>query len=47
MKRIEASLMGSTQPNHVNKKGKNIRVEVDYDEYIPSDHRHDTDDESF
>ncbi|XP_028074351.1 L-type lectin-domain containing receptor kinase IX.1-like [Camellia sinensis] len=47
VKRIAASLMGSTQPNHVNKRGKNIRVEVDYDEYIPSDHRDDTDDESF
>ncbi|KAF5942849.1 hypothetical protein HYC85_020491 [Camellia sinensis] len=40
------SLMGSTQPNCVNEKGKNIRVEVDDNDYIPSDH-HDTDDESF
>ncbi|KAL7253284.1 hypothetical protein ACSBR1_007754 [Camellia fascicularis] len=47
VKRITASLMGSTQPNHVNKKGKNVRVEVDYDDYIPSNHRDDIDDESF
>ncbi|KAL7207000.1 hypothetical protein ACSBR2_019652 [Camellia fascicularis] len=44
---IAASLMDSTQPNRVNENGKNIRVEVDYDDYIPSDHRDDTDDESF
>ncbi|KAL7221830.1 hypothetical protein ACSBR1_023718 [Camellia fascicularis] len=47
VKRIAASLMGSTQSNRVNEKGTNIRVEVDYDDYIPSDHRDDTDDESF
>ncbi|KAI8002588.1 NADH--cytochrome b5 reductase 1 [Camellia lanceoleosa] len=40
------SLVGSTQPNRVNEKGKNIRVEVDDNDYIPLDH-HDTDDESF
>ncbi|KAL7161761.1 hypothetical protein ACSBR2_042272 [Camellia fascicularis] len=40
--------MGSTQPNHVNQKGKNIRVEVDDDDYISSDHEDDTHDaESF
>ncbi|KAI7981448.1 Mannose-1-phosphate guanyltransferase alpha [Camellia lanceoleosa] len=33
-------------PNHINEKGKNIRVEVDDKDYILSDH-HDTDDESF
>ncbi|THG14633.1 hypothetical protein TEA_016417 [Camellia sinensis var. sinensis] len=45
---LAASLMGSTQPNRVNQKGKNIRVEVDDDDYIPSDHEDDTDDaESF
>ena len=48
LKRLAASLMGSTQPNSVNHKGKNIRVEVDDDDYIPSDHEDDTDDaESF
>ncbi|KAL7207002.1 hypothetical protein ACSBR2_019654 [Camellia fascicularis] len=41
---IAASLMDSTQPNRVNENGKNIRVEVDYDDYIPLDHRDDTDD---
>ncbi|KAL7168188.1 hypothetical protein ACSBR2_038596 [Camellia fascicularis] len=45
LKRIAASLMGSTQPNRVNQKGKNIRV--DDDDYIPSDHEDDTDAESF
>ncbi|CAL5342617.1 unnamed protein product [Camellia sinensis] len=44
LKRLVASLMGSTKPNHVNQKGKNIRVEVDDDDYIPSDHEDDTDD---
>ncbi|THF95035.1 hypothetical protein TEA_009928 [Camellia sinensis var. sinensis] len=39
--------MGSTQPNRVNEKGKDIRVEVDDDDYIPLDHEDDTDDESF
>ena len=46
VKGIVASLMGSTQPNPVNEKGKNIRVEVDDNDYIPSDH-HDNDGESF
>ncbi|KAL7171353.1 hypothetical protein ACSBR2_036079 [Camellia fascicularis] len=34
-------------PNRVNEKGKNIRVEVDDDDYIPSDHEDDIDAESF
>ncbi|CAL5362172.1 unnamed protein product [Camellia sinensis] len=42
--RLVASLMGSTKPNRVNQKGKNIRVEVDDDDYILSDHEDDTDD---
>ncbi|KAL7231871.1 hypothetical protein ACSBR2_009990 [Camellia fascicularis] len=48
LNRLAASLMGSSQPNRVNQKGKNIRIEVDDDDYIPSDHEDDTDDaESF
>ena len=44
LNRLAASLMGSTQPNRVNQKGKNIRAEVDDDDYIPSDHKDDIDD---
>ncbi|KAL7214619.1 hypothetical protein ACSBR1_026917 [Camellia fascicularis] len=48
LNRLAASLMGSTQPNRINQKGKNITVEVDDEDYIPSDHEDDTDDaESF
>ncbi|CAL5405488.1 unnamed protein product [Camellia sinensis] len=39
--------MGSTQLNRVNQKGKNIRVEVDDNDYIPSNHEDDIDVESF
>ncbi|KAL7231305.1 hypothetical protein ACSBR2_009552 [Camellia fascicularis] len=45
LKRIAAFLMGSTQPNHVNQKRKNIRV--DDNDNVLSDHEDDTNVESF